>query len=227
MRTKTLLLAAAFTAAGIVAIQAQSNVYSLNVVGYYNIVIPGGGLPNAPSRMKLATVQLKNAGIANPTLANTLTNVPAGLQVHVWNQTAGGFSGAIEYLGAVDGWEADAAIPYGAGLFLKNVTATDMTVTVVGEVMQGANVNTWTTLMNPRGSQVPQAGLITTDLGYDTVGALIYSWNNPNPSWNGPNELLGVGPVEWELGERTLAVGEAVMTKSAGAKQWNRNFTVQ
>jgi hypothetical protein len=88
-------------------------------------------------------------------------------------------------------------------------------------------VNTWTTLYNPRGSQVPQSGKITTDLGFNTVGAQIYSWNNPAPSWNGPNELLGNPPADWELGERTLAVGEAVMVKSAGAKQWNRNFTVQ
>ncbi len=226
MRTKTLLLAAAFTAAGIAAIQAQSNVYSLNVVGYYNIVVPGGGAANSPLRFKLSTLQLRNAGIASPTLNNTLTNLPAGMQVHLWNQVSGGFGGAVEFLGPGDGWESDGSIPYGAGFFLKNPTDSSMTVTVVGEVMQGDLVNTWSTLFNPRGSQVPQAGLITTDLGYNTVGAQIYSWNNPNPSWHGPNEYLGTGDG-WELGERTLAVGEAVMTRSSGAKQWNRNFTVQ
>jgi len=191
------------------------------------VVVPGGGAANAPSRYSLFTVQLKNAGITSPTLNNTLTNVPSGLQVHLWNQASGGFGGAVEFIDPVTKWEADAPLQYGGGLFLKNPTASPMTVTVVGEVLQGALVNTWTTLYNPRGSQVPQAGKITTDLGFNTVGAQIYSWNNPAPSCNGPNELLGNPPADWELGERTLAVGEAVMIKSAGAKQWNRNFTVQ
>jgi hypothetical protein len=229
MRTKTLLLAAAVTAAGIAAAEAQSNVYSQNVVGYYNIVVPGwNGTPAQNlQRYKLVTVQLKNGSITSPTLNNTLTNVPAGMFGHVWNQVAGGWSGQIEYLGSPDGWDTDASLPYGAGMFLKNGTANPMTVTVVGEVMQGSLVNTWSTLYNPRGSQVPQAGLITTDLGFNTVGAAIHSWNNPTPGWSTLNELLGNPPPDWENGERTLAVGEAVMIKSAGAKQWNRIFTVQ
>src|ERR1043165_8066346 len=41
MRTKT-LVCAAILAAGLASSMAQSNVYSLNVVGYYNVVIPGG-----------------------------------------------------------------------------------------------------------------------------------------------------------------------------------------
>ena len=225
MRTKALLLAAAVTAAGIAAVQAQSNVYSVNVVGYYNVVVPGTGAQSNPARYKLTTLQLKANGIASPTLNNSLTNLPAGTQVHIWNQTSGGFGGAIEYLGAGDGWESDASIPYGAGFFIKNPTGADITVTVVGEVMQGNLVNTWTTLYNPRGSQVPQGGLITDDLKFNNVGDQIYSWNNPLPSWNGPNELLGTGPTDWELGQRTLAVGEAVMVKGSTAS-WNRSFTV-
>src|ERR1041385_5044775 len=41
MRTKTLLLAAALTAAGLATSLAQSNVYSLNVVGYVNVNVAG------------------------------------------------------------------------------------------------------------------------------------------------------------------------------------------
>src|SRR4051812_11578446 len=45
MRTKALLLSAAVFAAGLISSQAQSsNVYSVNVVGYYTInVLPNGG----------------------------------------------------------------------------------------------------------------------------------------------------------------------------------------
>ena len=44
MRTKTLILAAALTAAGLASSLAQSNVYSLNVVGYVNKTLTGGSL---------------------------------------------------------------------------------------------------------------------------------------------------------------------------------------
>jgi hypothetical protein len=42
MRTKTLLIAAAALAAAVTSSQAQSTVYSQNIVGYVNTVIPGG-----------------------------------------------------------------------------------------------------------------------------------------------------------------------------------------
>ncbi len=44
MRTKTLLLTAAAFAVGILASRADSPVYSANVVGYVNQVVPGGGV---------------------------------------------------------------------------------------------------------------------------------------------------------------------------------------
>jgi hypothetical protein len=42
MRTKALLLSAALVAAGVASSMAQSNVYSLNIVGYVNIPVVGG-----------------------------------------------------------------------------------------------------------------------------------------------------------------------------------------
>ena len=68
MRTKTTLVAAAILAAGIASSMAQANVYSLNVVGYVNVTVQGGGAYNL---------------IANPlnnTTGNTLTNIFSGPQ---------------------------------------------------------------------------------------------------------------------------------------------------
>ena len=42
MRTKTILTAAALLAAGALTSMAQSNVFSLNVVGYYNLSLTNG-----------------------------------------------------------------------------------------------------------------------------------------------------------------------------------------
>src|SRR5437016_2865233 len=64
MRTKTLLLTAAVVAAGVASSMAQSNVYSLNIVGYVNIPV-----------VKNKVYMLNNAfdtGISNNAIANVL-----------------------------------------------------------------------------------------------------------------------------------------------------------
>ena len=75
MRTKTLLLTAVLSAAGLASSLAQGAVYSVNAVGYVNLTVPAG--------LSL---------IANPldatdnTIANVL-KVPAGTQIYKFNGT--------------------------------------------------------------------------------------------------------------------------------------------
>ncbi len=195
------------------------NVYSLNVVGYYNVTIPSGTTPGDINRYKLFTQQLMVNGTANPTLNNTLTNLPAGTLAYIWN---GSWTAPTEFLGGADGWETDYPVPYGTGIMLKNTAATPITVTVVGEVMQGSLTNSWGAGYSPRGSLVPQAGGITTVLGFSQPGEKVYTWG---PGWSTPNEYLG-GTDGWENGEPNLAVGDAVMVSSTAGGKWTRNFTV-
>jgi len=229
MRTKTLLLAAAVTAAGIAAIQAQSNIYSVNVVGYYNIVLTGGGAPNATTRYKCVTIQLQNPLIATPTLNNMVTNAPGGsvLGAHLWVQTGfGGFTGLTDFDGT--SWAENGDTPlggYGAGFMLKNLSASDITVTFVGEVPQGALQNHWTTDVNLRGSQVPLAGGITSNLGFSNVLQVAQKWNDPGPGWNSQNQYLSVAEG-WESGEPQLGVGEALVIRGT-THTWDRTFSVQ
>src|SRR5882762_6762285 len=63
MRTKTLLLSATALAVGLLSTQAQSNVYSANVVGYYKITTPLGS-PGS-SKSHLISNQLLGAGGSN------------------------------------------------------------------------------------------------------------------------------------------------------------------
>lgn len=221
MRTKTLLLAAAITAAGIAATQAQSNVYSVNVVGYYNVTIPTAATPDNANRFKAVCMQLKPNGITSPTLNNALTNLPAGTLAYVWSGS--GWNPPSEYLGAADGWETDYALPYGTGVMLKNTAASDVTVTVVGEVMQGSLTNTWNAGFSPRGALVPQAGGISTVHNFTQVGDKVLVFN---AGWSPQNEYFGVVDG-WELGEPNLAVGQAVMVNSLSGGSWVRDFTVQ
>jgi hypothetical protein len=153
MRTKTLLLSAVALAAGLVSSWGQSsNVYSVNVVGYYNVSVPAGGYAFLAN-------QLTNAG-NNVSLA--LTNGPRsdvnGVQNTVlFRWTGGGYStyqfftgsDADNYFligpGSPDGWY-DAAgtltsttLDQGAGNFLYNPSPVAITNTLLGEVVQRTN----------------------------------------------------------------------------------------
>src|SRR5678810_1239027 len=79
MRTK-LLAAAAILAAGIASSMAQSNVYSLNVVGYVNRTFVGGGLFSLTAN-PLNTTNNTLAGI----FGGAAVGLPSGSQVQVWN----------------------------------------------------------------------------------------------------------------------------------------------
>src|SRR5687767_13420891 len=71
MRTKTLLLTAALSAAGLASSMAQ--VYSVNAVGYVNQSVPGSGTPGV-SRLAILAVPLN--GTNNE--LNTTMPLPAG-----------------------------------------------------------------------------------------------------------------------------------------------------
>ena len=78
MRTKTLLLAAALTAAGIASIQAQSNVYSVNVVGYVNVVAPVGQFKMIANPLNATNNTIGGIGPVLPAgLAQIYKNEPA------------------------------------------------------------------------------------------------------------------------------------------------------
>jgi hypothetical protein len=215
MRTIKALLCVAALAAGIATSLAQSNVYSLNVVGYYNI-------PVAAGQSVLIANQLNTT---NNTIAALFPNGPAGSYFYKYN---GGWSVANFDPDLLD-WEpspdaGNTTLNMGEGGMFKAGATT--TLTFVGEVQQGQ-------LTVPlvsgganfvRSSIVPQAGLITTDLKYPgEPGDYAYKFNNGWSTANFDPDLL-----DWEPSEPSYGVGEAMMLKKNGpATAWVRNFTVQ
>jgi hypothetical protein len=86
MRTKALILSAALVAAGVASSMAQSNVYSLNVVGYVNITVTNG--------YSLITLPLQSSdptSSVNSVLTNTSQVMPFGAQVQQWNPATSKF----------------------------------------------------------------------------------------------------------------------------------------
>jgi hypothetical protein len=213
MRTRALLCAAAL-AAGIATSMAQSNVYSLNVVGYYNVTIPAG-------KYVLLANQLNTT---NNTIASVL---PAGPPGSILQKLSAGYSAyTFDDVDLVWTPNGNATLNPGEAALFKSPVAT--TLTFVGEVMQGSLTNTLPIgLYAIRSSIVPQAGLATTDLAIPGEGGDIM-------------QVLGATgytaytfddvDLVWTPSQPTVAVGQGFLYKkspSATKSNWIRNFTVQ
>jgi len=209
MRTKALLLAAALTAAGI-ASYAQSNVYSINVVGYVNVTVPANGFGLIANPLNST----------NNTIGSLMPNVPADTVFYKYN---GGYSTYImDNLDLVWSPDGNATLNPGEGGFIKNVTGTPLTITFVGEVLQGSLTNALPTGFAIRSSKVPQSGLITTTLGFPAqADDVVYTYNGGYTTYIFDNLDL-----VWSPSEPTINVGQAFFSKKVAGENWVRNFTV-
>ena len=157
MRTKTLLMSAAALAAGVISSQAQSTVYSQNVVGYVNVTMPANSFNLIGNQLDL--------GAGSNTLNNVLNNGlisysgPSGTEtgqhqttIFIWNGTS--FTGYFYYnsadSGGAPGWYDSGGNPVPPSVtlnpsqaaFVQNNYTSPITVTLTGQVDQGTN--TWT-----------------------------------------------------------------------------------
>jgi len=208
MRTKTLLLTAALSAAGVATSMAQ--VYSQNAVGYVNITAnPGFNL------------------VANP-LVQTDTSVasllPAPAQLtSVFKLTPSGFIQAT-YDADLGGWDdGSLTLDLGGGFFLYNPTASAFTATFVGEVAQGTLVNNIPAAgFSMRSSKVPQTGRLSADLGYvpnqlDSVYTFV---GGAFTQYTYDIDLGG-----WDE-DPLISVGQAFYLNASAPNNWVRVFSV-
>jgi hypothetical protein len=97
-----------------------------------------------------------------------------------------------------------------------------VTLTLVGEVPQGALSTALPGKFAIVSSQVPQEGLVSTDLGYPAVdGDTIYQWDGGGYVISSFLELLG----GWTP-EPTIGVGEAFWSRKSADGSWDRDFSV-
>lgn len=216
MKAKTLLMAAAALAAGIVTSQAQ--VYSQNIVGYMNIPLTNG--------FTLYANQLDVDGSGtNNTVESVFGSQVSGLTVYAFSggsyysagySTKGGWSGSTNVV--------DAALSVGSAVFVKVNTATN--ITVVGNVLTGTNVVNFTPgAYNLVGSPTPQAGSLSS-LGYvPTSGDSTYQFDPATQSYiTGGYSTKG----GWS-GEPNLRAGEGFFLKAAASNPgtWSQVLTNQ
>jgi hypothetical protein len=132
MRTKTLLLTAAFAVA--TAATSMAQVYSENVVGYVNVTLNTG--------FNLLANPLVGGTNKNNGILQVLPSVPNGTVLSKLNANGIGFTTDLYFEGAWydqnDQISATTLAP-GEGFFLENSSGSASNITFVGEVKTGTN----------------------------------------------------------------------------------------
>jgi hypothetical protein len=161
--------------------------------------------------------------IANPLNAPTNT-VPALFAGVPDGTTIYKFDGTSYSVNALDlgewGAPAQTLVP-GEGAFILNPTAAPITVTFVGEVMQGSLSNPLPAGFSIKSSQVPQSAALDTVLGFPAAdGDTVYQFSN------GAYVIHTLDLGEWSGGVPVPAVGESFFVKKVAAGNWTRTFSV-
>jgi hypothetical protein len=214
MRTKTLLLTAALSAAGVATSMAQ--VFSVNAVGYVNTVIPGGGFSMVSNPLKAA----------DNSINKLFTGVPNGFQIYVFG--ANGFTTlTFDDLDGSFGPAGDTTtlLP-GGGVFVKAPTGPAVTITFVGEVPQGNLTTTLVAGFQIVSSQVPQAGTATELKLPGVNGDQVYQYNSTTAAYVVSTFDDLDGKYLNGNAEATFGVGEAFWLKKLAAGTWQRDFSV-
>lgn len=208
MRTKALLVAAVL-AAGLATSMAQ-NVYSLNVVGYHTVTVPANGFA-------LVANQLDSG---DNTLASLIPNPP--VDTMVYKDENGWVAYTFDELDEAWTPDGNATVNPGEGIMIRNPLGTPLSITFVGEVLQGNLSNPLPAGYAVRSSIVPQAGGITSVLGYPAeADDMVYKYAGGYTAYSF-DEL----DEAWTPSEPVIEVGEAFFSRKVNAASWDRVFSV-
>lgn len=213
MKTKTLLIAAAALAAGVVTSQAQ--VYSQNVVGYVNLTTP------AVNQFACFANPLDN-GTNN--LTSLFPSAPNQTVVEVWNGVS--FQSAIKAFGS---WDTNLVVAPGTGFFIKYPSSAGIvTNTFVGTVLNenpstsggGTNITSLPTTFVLLGSKFPIAGNLTAS-GTNTLNlGPVLANQSVVEVWNGTSFQSAIKAFgSWDT-NLDLSVGQGFFVKSKNATNW-------
>ncbi len=231
MKTKTLLLTAVLSAAGIASSLAQ--VYSVNVVGYINVDVAPG--------LNLVTAQLTGTNNnVNTVLAVTTPVMSDNSLLFTWNSAGQTFNNAQIY-GSGQWYDPNTSalstntINPGDAVFINNA-GTAVKLLVVGQVPTGSLPVTVSQNLGLYADPAPVSQNIATNGFPIDDNDLLYTWNVAGQTYN--NALIGGGPGSggpaWfdpNTGtpvNYAPAVGEGFVVNRVGATAtWNRSFAVQ
>lgn len=154
MKTKTLLIAAAALVAGVISSQAQ--VYSQNIVGYYNVPVPAGKFAlvanqlvngNDVAQTNNSVSAIFSGLISDPNgIVNTVLYKWNGAGYNIYQYFTGAdadnnffLSGSVNGFYNAVGTLINTPLNQGSGSFLYNPAGVALTNTMVGNVVIGTN----------------------------------------------------------------------------------------
>jgi hypothetical protein len=205
---------------------AQSNVYSVNVVGYYNLNLTNG------FNLVANQLDLDGTGTNNTLYTSIGTNVPNLTRVFAFDPVLATFANAT-YNSGTGTWignttAANKALQPGQGVFVQIPSAASpTTVTLVGNVMQGNLTTPIGSFYQIVASQVPQAGGIQNPLAYTPANLDRTFQYLPGSQSYGSARTYNSATGTWLGGEPTLAVGESFWLLGHAGSTWTRSFSVQ
>jgi hypothetical protein len=217
MRTKALLALAAFVVSAATCV-AQSNVYSLNIVGYVNVDVAKG--------LTLIANPLKPSdGNYNITNTITLPDDADGALIYKWAGSTWSADTPV-WIGGF-GWDKGVDMALGEAFFINSPVATK--ITFVGEVQTGAIQNTLNPGLNVVANKVPvDQNWPGRTVGND--GDLIYTWGGT--AWS-PNNWGFIEGFGWDNGAADTNVDGPMLKAGTGviysntkntAITWTQNF---
>jgi hypothetical protein len=209
MRTKTLLLAAVLSAAGVASSLAQ--VYSVNAVGYVNVTLTAG--------LNLIANPLKVTAGNDLNHVLPLTDDPADFGTTVYTYTT--TFNQSTWVGTAAGWQPNLDVSPGHGFFIS--VGANKTVTFVGEVPQGVDSNIPVSNgLSLISSPVPQSLVLDAMAFPAQTGDTVYVFRGG--TYAQATFIQGAG---WTpAANATPAVGEGFWASTAAAATWTRNFSV-
>jgi hypothetical protein len=234
MRTKTLALSTMLGALGTASLVAQTNVYSINAVGYINLTLPAG--------YSIIACQLQTT---NNTIAGLFQNGPTmatpgkwnGSKVLVYNPADGRYDvDDIASSSYSSGWISGGTITMNPGqaVWFDNGTGSAQTVTFVGTVPQGTNTVTMGAGYNMVSSPVPFSGDLVTNMGltnYALNGTKVLTFNGANnpPYTSYISSTSGSAGYmnQWlSPGDPQINVGQGFWVSSPSPVSWVQIFSI-
>ena len=216
MKTKSLLLAGLLCAVGAISANAQSAVYSLNSVGFVNITCPPG--------FSLICNPMNYDG--TNALDTVMPTAPKFSQIFKFNTGTGTYDVAQRGLTS---WNSVLTVSPGEGFFFKNPFTTNIVLTFTGNVQQGSLSTPLIHGFQIVSSQVPQSGLVATDLTFPPARfdqLFLYNQNTGSYDVYQVTQFnTTTGVATWQPIEPTIAVGQAFFVNKVSATSWTRSFS--
>jgi hypothetical protein len=215
------------------ASSVAQNVYSLNVVGYVNVTLPAGQFTCIANPLDASVGGTIAGGNDITNLFPASAGIPGSSTIATWNSSLNDYDAPHTFLSRSSAWDSNLTMNPGLGALFYNNGGSDLVITFVGQVQQGAY--TVATLppgaFTMAGSPVPLGGGVTnlnTTLGLvPSASDTVATWNGTLNDWNAPATWLSRSG-NWDNPAYAINPGQGFLYYNNGsANTWASNFTVQ